>query len=319
LTELPTPSAPEPLPPSGMGVSFAERIFHRESLGYALLRVFLFLTLFQLITYSLQWIPSHFRGSRGLTYSPEYLTSTELVVLIGLFCAAWVMSRLEKRNFGAYGLPRTGAFGKLFWLGAVLGVTEISVVVGAMTAFGAYHFGPVAIHGRDLAGWAAIWAGFFLVVGFYEEFLLRGYIQYTLGRGMGFWPAAVLLSLIFGALHIGNPGENWVGILGIVLIGLFWCFTLRRTGTLWLAVGMHFSFDFGETFLYSVPDSGVVFPGHLSNATLNGPAWVTGGSAGPEASIFDFIVILLFFFGFHLLFRQKAESSAQLDNPLAPR
>jgi hypothetical protein len=45
-----------------------------------------------------------------------------------------------------------------------------------------------------------------------------------------------------------------------------------------------------------VPDSGIVFPGHLSNATIAGPAWLTGGSVGPEASVFDFVMLVLFFF-----------------------
>jgi membrane protease YdiL (CAAX protease family) len=99
-----------------------------------------------------------------------------------------------------------------------------------------------------------------------------------------------------------NPGESWTGIAGIVLTGLFWCFTLRRTGTLWFAVGMHAAFDFGETFLYSVPDSGTIFPGHLSSATLAGPTWLSGGTAGPEASFFDFAALLLFFYVFHRLY-----------------
>jgi hypothetical protein len=237
----------------------------------------------------------------------------------GIFCAAWIMSRLENRKFGEYGLPLAGAFGKLFWIGVLLGATEISVVVGSMAAFGGYHFGSLAIHGRPLLRWAAIWLVFFLIVGFYEEFLLRGYIQFTLGRGMGFWPAAVLLSVVFGGLHVTNPGENWAGILGIVLIGLFWCLTLRVTGTLWLAVGMHTAFDFGETFLYSVPDSGVVFPGHLSDSTLSGPAWLTGGTAGPEASAFDFLMLSLFFFGFFLMYRRnrKLEPSSPSPRELA--
>jgi membrane protease YdiL (CAAX protease family) len=87
--------------------------------------------------------------------------------------------------------------------------------------------------------------------------------------------------------------------------GLFWCLTLRRTGSLWFAVGMHASFDFAETFLYSVPDSGMKFPGHLSNATLQGPAWLTGGTAGPEASVLDFLVLAVFFYLFHRLFPAK--------------
>jgi len=148
---------------------------------------------------------------------------------------------------------------------------------------------------------------FFVCVGLYEEFAFRGYVQFTLARGIGFWPAAILLSIMFGARHLGNPGETPVGIAGIVFAGIFWCFTLRRTGNLWFGVGMHATFDFGETFLYSVPDSGVVFPGHLSNASLAGPTWITGGSAGPEASVFDFLVLSIFFYAFHHLYPARSE------------
>ena len=128
----------------------------------------------------------------------------------------------------------------------------------------------------------------------------------SVAQGLSFWPAAVLLSIAFGLIHARNPGETWGGLAGIVLTGLFWCFTLQRTGNLWFAAGMHAIFDFGETFLYSVPDSGMIFPGHLSNATLAGPTWLTGGSAGPEASVFDFLVLVVFFYGFHRLYPAKS-------------
>jgi uncharacterized protein len=72
---------------------------------------------------------------------------------------------------------------------------------------------------------------------------------------------------------------------------------------------MHASFDFGETFLYSVPDSGYIFPGHLSNAALAGPVWLTGGSAGPEASVCDFAMLLIFFYVFHRFYPARAQSS----------
>jgi uncharacterized protein len=77
---------------------------------------------------------------------------------------------------------------------------------------------------------------------------------------------------------------------------------------------MHASFDFAETFLYSVPDSGMIFPGHLSNATLHGPAWLTGGTAGPEASVFDFLVLGVFFFVFPRLFPAKAPTNQAASN-----
>jgi membrane protease YdiL (CAAX protease family) len=212
------------------------------------------------------------------------------------------MAKLEARPFGGYGLPGRLAFGKLFWQGALFGLIEISAVIAVIAMLGSYHFGGLAIHGVQLLRWAIFWAACFVMVALYEEFTFRGYLQFTMTQVIRFWPAAVLLSLAFGFVHRGNPGESKWGLAGVVLVGLFWCLTLRRTGNLWFAVGMHASFDFGETFLYSVPDSGMVFPGHLSNATLAGPAWLTGGSAGPEASVCDFVILLAFFCVFHRLY-----------------
>jgi membrane protease YdiL (CAAX protease family) len=237
----------------------------------------------------------------------------ESIDLISAFFAALVMSRFERRAFGEYGLPGRAAFGKMFWLGASFGLVEISTVLGTVAALGGYRFGELAIHGSDLWRWAIFWGAFFLVVGFYEEFTFRGYVQFTMAQGVGFWPTAIVLSIIFGVMHSTNQGESWLGIAGVVVSGLFWCLTLRRTGSLWFAVGMHASFDFAETFLYSVPDSGMIFPGHLSNATLRGPVWLTGGTAGPEASALDFLVLAVFFYVFHRLFPAKPTTNQPAD------
>jgi membrane protease YdiL (CAAX protease family) len=90
---------------------------------------------------------------------------------------------------------------------------------------------------------------YFVLVGIFEEFLLRGYALHTLSRGWGFWPAAVALSVLFGAIHVRNPGETWLGLLAVVAIGLFFCLTLYRTGSLWFAIGFHAFWDWGQTFL----------------------------------------------------------------------
>ena len=124
---------------------------------------------------------------------------------------------------------------------------------------------------RRLWGYAALWGVVFLCVGLFEEFLFRGYAQFTLATGIGFWPAATALSAAFGALHLANSGEDKVGALSVFVIGMFFCLTLRRTGNLWFAVGLHAAFDWGETFLFSVPDSGLVAPGHLLNSSVSRP------------------------------------------------
>jgi hypothetical protein len=289
-------------PPTG------HRIFQSQSLIFILLRIGMYLALATGITYAVLWIAAALMPGRHSSYSPKILAISETGSLVGAFAAGLIMSQLEARPFGDYGLPSRGAFGKLFWQGAVFGLVEISAVIGFIAALGSYHFGPLAIHGIDLLRWAAFWFAFFVLVGLYEEFAFRGYVQFTLAEAARFWPAAVLLSVAFGLVHITNPGESKLGIAGVVLAGLFWCFTLRRTGNLWFAVGMHASFDFGETFLYSVPDSGIVFQGHLSNATLAGPGWLTGGNTGPEASVCDFIMLLILFYVFHKLYPARPQN-----------
>ena len=250
------------------------------------------------------------RPSHGV-FSPGYMFIQEAFSFSVIFAAAVIMAQIERQSVGVYGLPIRGAFGKLFWQGCLIGLVEVSGLVGLIAAFGGYSFGDVALHGTELLRWGVLWAVFFVFVGLFEEFLFRGYTQYTLADSIGFWPAAIVLSCSFGAVHLGNPGEGWVGAAGVVTIGLIFAFALRRTGNLWLCVGWHACFDFGETFLYSVPNSGIVFEGHLSNASLHGAKWLTGGTVGPEGSIFSFLTMGILAFTIHLLFPAKKTEPAQ--------
>jgi len=109
------------------------------------------------------------------------------------------------------------------------------------------------------------------------------------------WQDAVLLSIVFGFVHLGSRGEGWIGAVTAGLFGLFLCLTLRRTGNLWFALGLHGSFVYGETFIYSVPNSGFPSEGHSLNSALHGPQWLTGGLVGPEASVMMFVVLALMF------------------------
>jgi len=245
-----------------------------------------------------------FGQPRGVPTVSEMILQ-DVVGFAVVFGAAIVMSRIERRSLGDYGLPAREMFGGKFWLGFLFGLVEISVLIGLIAAFGGYSFGSLALHGNEILRWGLIHLLLFTCVGFFEEFSFRGYTQFTLGDGIGFWPAAILLSVVFGAGHLANPGEGWVGAASVALVGLFFCFSLRRTGNLWYAVGLHASFDWGETFLFSVPNSGVVMQGHLSNALLHGPKWLTGGSVGPEGSVFCFVTMGLQFLVVMLLFAKK--------------
>jgi len=228
----------------------------------------------------------------------------ELEILISAVAAAIIMARIEMRSFGAYGLPLRLAFGKLFWVGMAWGIASLTVLMLIMRGAGLFYFGGLALHGTRMVKFAAFYALFFLLVGLGEEFTARGYTQFTLTQGMGFWPSAILLSAMFGGIHLSNQGEAWIGILGAAVIGFFFCLTLRRTGNLWFAVGFHASWDWGESYLYSVPDSGGVAPGHLLQSSFHGSRWLTGGSVGPEGSVLLFVIIGLTWVAFDRVYPQ---------------
>jgi uncharacterized protein len=212
-------------------------------------------------------------------------------MMLAAILPGFVMARIEDRPFGDFGLPTRRAFGRSFWVGTLWGIASLSVLMVALRLMGAFEFGSLSLHGARIFKFAAYYAVFFLITGFFEDFLLRGYSQWVLTQGMNFWPAAALLSISFGAIHGGNSGEAKTGLVAAGLIGFFLCLTLRRTGDLWWAVGFHMAWDWGESYLYSVPDSGALLPGHLLNSSLHGPDWLTGGSVGPEGSYLVFVVI----------------------------
>jgi len=262
-------------------------------------------------------IPEAAIGGASLMPSGTVMSAGMLFAIPAL--AALIMARIERRKFGEYGLPWRSALGKNFWIGGLAGFAAISVCLLGIFALHGVGFTGVAIHGETLISATAAWSVTFVLVGLSEEFAFRGYLQYTLTSGMGFWPAAILLSCVFALAHRSNPGESNYGLLSVVLFGLLFCLFLRRTGNLWWAVGFHAGWDWGQTFFYGVPDSGLRPYHNLFRATFHGPRWLTGGSVGPEASVFTPIVLGMVAWWFTRVHRenrywfQKAAVRAQGD------
>jgi CAAX protease family protein len=226
----------------------------------------------------------------GSEFSARNVIIGETVSFAIILIASAIMGKFERRSLAEYGLPASSVLGKQFWSGALWGFVMLSLIIAMMAGTHAYSAGKLALSPSAIVEYGLLWAVGFLLVGLFEEFAFRGYMQYTLTTGIGFWPAAAITCLIFAGLHLNNQGENFIGVAEIVLIALFLCLALRRTGNLWFAIGWHMSFDWGESFFYSTPNSGIHATGHMLNASLLGSKWLSGGTVGPEASIFDLIV-----------------------------
>jgi membrane protease YdiL (CAAX protease family) len=218
--------------------------------------------------------------------TPMRIIAPDLLVCFILAVAAWIMSKIEGRRLGQYGLPRSEALRKNFRVGLLIGLLATSSTVLAIFALHGVRFTGAAIHGTAMLTAAAAWGLAFLLSGLAEEFLFRGYTQFTLTTGMGFWPSAFLLSGLFGLVHGTNGGETVLGDLSVVSFGLLLCLFLRRTGDLWCAVGFHLGYDWGQTFLYGVPNSGLLPSQNLLNASFGGPRWLPEERSGLRPASF---------------------------------
>jgi uncharacterized protein len=239
-----------------------------------------------------QGLRNALRHMDKVTVTPFKMGASEAVAFAILCLVTGVMGRIENRKFSEYGLPFRQALGKDFWVGCLSGFLAIGGTLLAMFLLHGFRITGLALHGKAIIYALSGWAMAFLVVGLCEEFLNRGYLQYTLACGIGFWPAAFVMSGFFALGHAFNPHETRAGVASVVLFGLLLCLFLRRSGNLWCAIGFHAAYDWGQV-LFGVPDSGIAPYHNLFNSAFNGPRWLTGGIVGPEASALTPIALAL--------------------------
>jgi len=209
----------------------------------------------------------------------------EVLAILDLLLAGAVMARIERRRVGDYGLPSPRGRGGELLRGLAIGLLWVSLALGLMAAVGAYRVQRAGGEAGLIAVSAVAYALLCVAIGVKEELYYRGYPLFTLATGMGFWPAAAVLSLWFGVQHVVFAHVTWLGGLNIALGGGLFCLLVRGTGNLWMAIGAHAAIDWTEAFVYGVPVSGTSVPGALLHPLLPGPAWLSGGPAGPEGSI----------------------------------
>jgi uncharacterized protein len=240
--------------------------------------------------------------------APSFGIFAEALPFLMTLIATWIMSRIEKRPNSIYGLGGHRALPN-FLNGLTWGVTCLSLLVFTLWKTGLLVFDRELLFGAGALRYGAIWLFVFLMVGFLEEYLTRGYILFTLTRGFagiyfwlfktsdsrafGFWTAAILLSILFGLGHRQNHGESPIGLLSAGSAGLVFCLSLWRTGSLWWAIGFHASWDWAQSFLYGVADSGLMVQHHLLATHPLGKPLMSGGATGPEGSIYILPVLAL--------------------------
>ena len=150
----------------------------------------------------------------------------ELVGLLGMLGAAAIVALIEHRRIVDYNLTGPHRVSH-FVSGLVAGFAALSALVGALAWGGWLHFGPVALSGRQVFTYAALWACVFLMVGCVEEGTMRCFLLYTLTRGINFWWALGLIGAICIDLVVRSKGQGVWGVYLIAALGLIPCFLLH--------------------------------------------------------------------------------------------
>lgn len=174
-------------------------------------------------------------------------------------------------------------------VGVALGSLLMVILMAVMVLGGLYALTWV--------GLVPVWGGLSLAVqaAVTEELWMRALLFRLLWRALGPLPAFALSALVFGALHLANPGATIVAGATVTLAGLMFCALYTLTGRLWVPIGLHLAWNFAQGSLFGAAVSGGDLGSSVARSTARDAtgAWLTGGTFGPEASIFALILISL--------------------------
>ena len=236
-------------------------------------------------------------GFRLAGFKPSFLQANSLAAFVSLPALLGVVALFtrvfEKQRVGSAGMALCGRWKSELAIGLAIGTAMMLAVAGAEWALDAAKFSWSGIPWVQLALWGC---GGFAVMAFAatnEEIIFRGYPFQRLVESIGAPGAILILSVLFGAIHLGNPNSTWVGAVNTALVGIPFSIAYLRTRMLWLPIGMHFAWNFVQAFVLGLPVSGMTLPVSVLRAEATGPEVVTGGAYGPEAGLLATAVILL--------------------------
>lgn len=205
------------------------------------------------------------------------------VVLLALF--SWLLTvanHVEAHRVAAQGLPLSPDWAKQFGIGCMIGLVLVGVAVLPMAFWGSLSF-RFTISGHTIARIAVVL--FVLLSGaLAEELMFRGYPFQRLVEATGAPGAIGVFSVLFGVVHLLNPGASVWGLFNTVAIGVLLSIAYLRTRALWLPWGLHFAWNLALGLILGLPVSGFRLFNVAVHATASGPKWLTGGSYGVEAS-----------------------------------
>lgn len=214
----------------------------------------------------------------------------ELLALLGSFK---VMTRLfEHKPLGVVGLAFHPCWVKELCVGLGIGGIMMVSLGGAEALLGLARFARNTLPARAELAYGSCLFLILLITATNEELVFRGYPFQKLVESLGPPGAVAVSSAFFGLAHLGNSHHTWISTLNTMLVGIPLSLAYLRTRSLWMPVGMHFTWNYVQGFVFGLPVSGYTFPTSLLNAQVHGAAWLTGSEYGPEGGLLSTIAVV---------------------------
>ncbi len=251
--------------------------------------------------------PDSFRQWMTGSNFVNYLVISKSIELAILFLFVYVFAHyLDRRTVRQFGFAWQP--GELF-RGAGFGILMMTVAFVIYLIFGLSKitgWGWQSMNGMRLFYTLILGIIGFTIAAIHEELLARGYMLRNFMDAMPNWGALLLMGLIFGAMHLLNPNFRILGFINIVLAGiLFGVYYIHRKN-LWFPIGLHFTWNFFQGFVYGFPVSGERTTSIVQN-TVSGSTLLTGGKFGVEASLIGTVILVIGIVGFQLYYSQHPE------------
>lgn len=240
----------------------------------------------QLLAVTAVWILG-ILGTAAVKDNPwSALVAGLVTAVVGVLVYGWVVRRTEHRTPVEVSLNGSGA--GVGW-GTLLGIALFGAVITTIAFFGEY-----TINGLGTPASAVALLGIMAGAAVTEELVFRGVLFRNVELWTGTWIALVLTGSLFGLIHLLNPNATLWGAVAIAIeAGGMLTAAYIATRRLWVPIGLHFGWNTAASAIFSTEVSGSNTAQGLLDATMSGPALVTGGSFGPEGSIYAVVLCVL--------------------------
>lgn len=234
------------------------------------------------------------RAANGLSSGAwlEVVNRSVLLFLLVIgYAAMGYIGQRQRHPVKTMGLELRAGWRREFALGAALGWGGVVACVL-----------PIALIGGLVVTLYTTWQQFGLILvdlvilavaALAEEVAFRGYPFQRLIDATGPVIATLLMSVVFGLIHLGNPGATGASTLVTIFAGWLLAVAYLRTRALWVGWGFHFAWNASMGILFGLPISGITIFSPVVSSNAVGPLWITGGDYGPEGSAIGALVLLV--------------------------